>query len=64
MALSADELAAIDAALEEVALAMNDAIVATTTQQKLAAKARFKAGMKQLGLLQMRLIKYGIQGDY
>jgi len=64
MALSPSEIAQLDAALEEVALAVNDAIVATTNQQKLDAKARFKAGMKQLGLLQMRLIKYGIQGDY
>lgn len=64
MALSPDEIAQLDAALEEVALAVNDAIVATTVQQKNAAKTRFKLGMKALGLLQMRLIKFGIQNDY
>ena len=64
MALSPSELAQIDAALEEVALAIGDAIAATTPQQQLAAKTRFKQGMKQLGLLQMRLIKFGNQGDY
>ncbi len=64
MGLSPDEFAQFDAALEEVALAINDSIVATTTQQKLAAKARFKLGMKALGILQMKLIKYGNQSDY
>jgi hypothetical protein len=64
MGLSAAELQALDDATEECALAINDAIVAITPADKLAAKARYKAGMKSLGKLVMQLVKHGIQGDY
>lgn len=64
MALTPDEATLLDSLLEESALAINDAIVATTAQQKLAAKTRYKNAMKALGKFAMNTIKQGIGGDY
>jgi len=64
MPIDPEDLAAFDAIVEELALAINDAIVATTNPQKIAAKARFKTAMRQHGLLLLRSIRVGVQGDY
>lgn len=64
MPIHPDDLAAYDAITEELALAINDAIVATTAQQKLAAKTRYKAALRQQGLLILRSVRVGVQGDY
>ena len=64
MPLSPEESAELDALLEESAQAINDAIVATTAQAKLAAKNRYKAAQKALGRFGMNHIRAGVQGDY
>ena len=62
--LTPDERIKVDTVLEELALSINDAIVATTVQQKTAAKTRFKAAMKAHGLLLLSLVRAGTQGEY
>lgn len=62
--LSAEELAAWDALTDELSASINDAIVATTNAQKLAAKTRFKAAMNKMALGILRVVRTGIQGDY
>lgn len=63
MPISPEVSAAFDAITEEIALSLNDALVATTNQQKLAAKARFKAAMRAHGLFILRNIRFGVCGS-
>ena len=64
MALTPEEVILFEAALEESALAINDAIVATTAQQKLDAKLRYKNAQRVMGKQILQFVKHGIQGDY
>jgi hypothetical protein len=64
MALTPEERAAWLASVNEIALAINDRILATTAQARQAAQTRFINGMKAHDLLLLNALKYGSQGGY
>lgn len=62
--ITPEERQRFEAALDEEAQAIMDAIAATTNPQRIAARDRFKAARRTQFLLALNAAKYGIQNDY
>ena len=64
MAFTPEERQAWQAAVQEIAAAINDRVIATTGAQRTAAQQRFVTGMLAYTLIIMNAHKHGTQGDY
>jgi hypothetical protein len=64
MAFTPEERQAWQAAVQEIAGAVNDRVIANTAQLRQAAQQRFISGMLAYTLVIMNAHKHGTQGDY